>query len=262
MIRNALMRTALIALLVGAATSAPAASALAASNTAKRVRAFIKLPDWSGSWIVDSIHETAGSLLDVPKVKFFGDIPYNPTWKAQYDKRRGELRDKDVKACVIDFPTTMESPQPFMLTVLPEQTIYTAGDGTFRQIFTDGRKHPPKDELFPTVNGHSIGHWQGQTLMVDTIGRTPGPVRFLGAAAFSDQAHFSERIRMTGKDRLEDQMTIDDPVALAHPWTVTLGYDRTTLIDRLDPYYCELDDRIDFNKDGKLVIKPPSDAKP
>jgi hypothetical protein len=257
MIRKILMRAALAALLAGAATAT-----LAAPNAAKRVQAFAKLPDWSGYWIVDSIHETAGSLLDLPKVKFFGDIPYNPKWKAEYDKRRGELRDKDVKACIIDFPTTMESPQPFMLTVLPDQTIYIAGDGTFRQIFTDGRKHPPKDELFPTVNGHSIGHWQGQTLVVDTIGRTAGPVRFLGAAAFSDQARFSERIRLTGKDRLEDVMTIDDPVALAHPWTVTLGYDRTMLIDRLDPYYCELDDRIDFDKNGKMIIKPPPDSKP
>jgi len=235
-----------------------ASSALAAPNSAKRLKAFTKLPDWSGYWIVDSIEETAGSLLNVPKVKFFGDIPYNPTWKAAYDKRRGELREKEVKACVIDFPATMESPQPFMLTVTPEQTIYMAGDGTFRQIFTDGRKHPPKDELFPTVNGHSIGHWEGETLVVDTIGRTAGPVRFLGAAAFSDQARFSERIRMTGKDRLEDVMIIDDPVALTHPWTVTLDYDRTTLIDRLNPYYCELDDRIDFDKNGKMVIKPPS----
>ena len=253
MIRKILMRAALMALLAGAATAS-----LAAPNTAKRVQAFAKLPNWGGYWIVDSIHETAGSLLDVPKVKFFGDIPYNPKWMAEYNKRRGELRDKDVKACVIDFPTTMESPQAFMLTVLPEQTIYMAGDGTFRQIFTDGRPHPPKDELFPTVTGHSIGQWEGETLVVDTIGRTPGPVRFLGAASFSDQAHFHERIRMTGKDRLEDEMTIDDPVALAHPWTVKLGYDRTTLIDRLDPYYCELDDRVDFDKNGKMIIKPPA----
>ena len=254
MIGRVLRRAVLAALLVAAATSA-----LAAPNSAKRVKAFTKLPDWSGYWIVDSIHETAGSLLDVPKVKFFGDIPYNPTWKAQYDKRRGELREKEVKQCVIDFPTTMESPQAFMMTVTPEQTIYMAGDGTFRQIFTDGRPHPPKDQLFPSVTGHSIGHWEGQTLVVDTIARTPGPVLFLGAAAFSEQAHFRERIRMTGKDRLEDEMTIEDPVALAHPWTVKLGYDKTTLIDRLDPYYCELDDRIGF-KDGKMVIKPPTDA--
>jgi hypothetical protein len=256
MMHGVLKRAALAALLAAAA-----ASAHAAPNSAGRLKAFAKLPDWSGYWIVDSVHEDAGGVLDVPKVKFFGDIPYNPTWKAQYEKRKGELREKEVKQCIIDFPTTMESPQPFMMTVTPEETLYTAGDGTFRQIFTDGRPHPPKEQLFPTVTGHSIGHWEGQTLVVDTIGRLAGPVRFLGAAAFSDQAHFRERIRMTGKDRLEDEMTIEDPVALAHPWTVKLGYDRTTIIDRLDPYYCELDDRIDF-KDGKMVIKPPAEAKP
>ena len=249
--RSALFkRAALAALLAVAATAA-----LAAPNSAKRLQAFSKLPDWSGYWIVDSIHETAGSLLDVPKVKFFGDIPYNPTWMAEYNKRRGELREKEVKQCVIDFPTTMESPQPFMLTVTPEQTIYMAGDGTFRQIFTDGRPHPPKDQLFPSITGHSIGHWEGQTLVVDTVARIGGPVLFLGGASFSDQAHFKERISLVGKDKLEDEMTIDDPVALTHPWTVKLGYDKTTLIDHLDPYYCELDDRIAF-KDGKMVIKP------
>ena len=85
MIRKVLMRAALVALLAGAATVG-----LAAPNTAKRVQAFTKLPNWSGYWIVDSIHETAGSLLDVPKVKFFGDIPYNPKWMAEYNKRRGD----------------------------------------------------------------------------------------------------------------------------------------------------------------------------
>jgi hypothetical protein len=249
-----LRRTVLAALALAAAAS----SGVASPNSAARLQAFARLPDWSGYWIVDSIEETAGSLLNVPKVKLFGDIPYNPTWMAQYNKRRGELRDKDVKQCVIDFPATMESPQPFMLTVTPEQTLYTAGDGTFRQIFTDGRGHPPKDQLFPSITGHSIGRWDGETLVVDTVGRKAGPVLFLGAAAFSEQAHFNERIRLTAKDRLEDVMTIDDPVALTHPWTVTFNYDRTTLIDRLDPYYCELDERIGFDSNGRMVIKPPA----
>ena len=159
---------------------------------------------------------------------------------------------------IIDFPTTMESPQPFNLIVTPEETVFTTGDGTFRHIFTDGRGHPGKDDLWPTITGHSIGHWQGQTLVVDTIARTAGPDRYLGLAAYSAAARFVERIRMTGKDRLEDQMTIDDPAAFTHPWKLTLGFSRITFIDRLDPYYCELDDRTKV-VDGKLVILPPPD---
>jgi hypothetical protein len=142
-----------------------------------------------------------------------------------------------------------------MMTVTPEQTVYMAGDGTFRQIFTDGRPHPPKDQLFPSVTGHSIGHWEGQTLVVDTIARSPGPDRFLGLAAYSEKAHFSERIRLTGKDTMEDLMTIDDPVAFTHPWTVRLAYRRVTYINHLDPYYCEINDRIEI-KDGQELITP------
>ncbi len=48
----------------------------------------------------------------------------------------------------------MESPQPFEAIVTPEETVLTFGDGTFRHIFTDGRGHPSKDELWPTVTGH------------------------------------------------------------------------------------------------------------
>jgi hypothetical protein len=147
----------------------------------------------------------------------------------------------------------MESPQPFELIVTPEETVYTAGDGTFRHIYTDGRGHPA--DVWPTVTGHSIGHWEGQTLVVDTIARTPGPDRFLGLASYSEKARFTERIRMTGKDALEDRMTIVDPVAFTAPWTLTITYKRVTFIDRFDPYYCELDNRIDI-KDGREVIKP------
>ncbi len=91
--------------------------------------------------------------------------------------------------------------------------------------------------------------------MVDTIARSPGPDRFLGLAAYSEKAHFSERIRMTGKDSLEDRMTIDDPEAFTRPWTLTLTFQRVTYIDRFDPYYCELDTRIEL-RDGKEIIKP------
>ncbi len=91
--------------------------------------------------------------------------------------------------------------------------------------------------------------------MVDTIARTAGPDHFLGMAAYSEQARFTERLRMIGKDRLEDRMTIDDPVAFTHPWTVTLGYKRVTYINRFDPYYCEFDNRVQI-VDGKESILP------
>ena len=226
-------------------------------NTPARVRAFAQLPDWSGIWTADGLdvgvsgHSPNDSAFLA--LKFAGKPPYNPTWEAQYRKRMADAGTAVTKQCIIDFPATMESPQPFELIVTPEETVYTSGDGTFRHIHTDGRKHP--DDVWPTVTGHSIGHWEGKTLVVDTIARSPGPDRFLGFAAYSEKARFSERIRMTGKDAMEDQMTIEDPVAFTAPWKLTLTYKRVTFIDRLDPYYCELDKRIDI-KDGREVINP------
>jgi hypothetical protein len=245
--------------ILAALLTAVAAPAHAAQNSPKRAQAFARLPDWSGIWLSDSIDEDAGGNLNDDPIKFRRAPPYNAEWEAAWQKRKEELKTKQTRGCLIDFPITLESPQPFKLIVTPEETIYLSGDGMWRQIFTDGRPHPPKDKLWPTVTGHSIGHWEGQTLVVDTIARSPGYARFIESVAFSEAAHFHERIRMTGKDSMEDQMTIDDPVAFTHPWVLTLGYKRVTFLDRLDPYYCELDERIDFDKEGKMVIKKPAD---
>jgi hypothetical protein len=250
-------KPAIMAMALLAATGA----AHAAPNSAKRLKAFAQLPDWSGIWFSDSIEEDAGGSLNVGRVKFFGHPPYNAAWEAEYQKRRAKLASQEFKQCVVDFPASMESPQPFNLIVTPEETVYTAGDGTFRHIFTDGRSHPPKDGLFPSITGDSIGRWEGETLVVDTVARRPGPLMFLGSAAFSEAAHFHERIRMTDKNTMEDQLTIDDPVAFTHPWVLNLGYKRVTVIDHIDPYYCDVDDRIDI-VDGKMVIKPTDPAKP
>ena len=251
------MRRIILATLI----SLSVASAHAAPNSPARLRAFAKLPNWTGIWIENANEsEVSGHYQNekeaVAAFKFFGHPPYNAAWEAEYQKRLAAvLAVTATKGCVIDFPATMESPQTFELIVTPEETVYTAGDGTFRHIYTDGRRHPAKDDLWPTITGDSIGHWEGQTLVVDTIARTPGPDRFLGIAAYSDQAHFIERIRMTGKNSMEDQMTIDDPTAFTHPWKLTLGYKRVTYINRFDPYYCELDNRIEL-KDGKEIIVP------
>ena len=242
--------TALLALTVAPAHAAPSTA---------RLKAFARLPDWSGIWTVDVVPTDASGRYQNDKgyaaFKFAGQPPYNAAWQADYEKRLAAANSKVSKGCIIDFPATMESPQPFELSVTPEQTVYIAGDGTFRQIHTDGRAHLKGDDLWPTVTGVSVGHWEGQTLVVDTIARSPGPDRFLGMAAYSEKAHFSERIRLTGKDTMEDLMTIDDPVAFTHPWTVKLAYRRVTYINHLDPYYCEINDRIEI-KDGEELITP------
>jgi hypothetical protein len=85
--------------------------------------------------------------------------------------------------------------------------------------FADGRPHPKKEDLWPTDLGDSIGHWEGATLVIDTIARKAGPVvpNTVGFADLSAQAHFTERLTRIDADTLQDDMTIDDPQRFVHP---------------------------------------------
>lgn len=86
-----------------------------------------------------------------------------------------------------------------------------------RQIYLDGRKHPENVEA--TWNGHSVGHWEGDTLVVDTVGLRAESWLDTGGHEHSDQLHVLEKFRRPDLDTLEIERTITDPVALAKPMT-------------------------------------------
>ena len=109
------------------------------------------------------------------------------------------------------------------VTVIPEALL------SVRRIFTDGRGHPP--DLEKTWMGDSIGHWEGDTLVVDTIGTHAGPLNGSGATVlvlasdkeprlpYSESLHVTERIHMLDHGKyLEDEITFDDPVMYTHPF--------------------------------------------
>ena len=110
---------------------------------------------------------------------------------------------------------------PELMVVLYESD--TIG-GTFRMIYTDGRPHPK--DIDPSYLGDSIGHWEGDTLVVDVIGLNDET--WLGgglqsekfALMHSDQEHVIERYTRTG-DILTYEATVDDPVVLTKPWVIT-----------------------------------------
>ncbi len=91
-------------------------------------------------------------------------------------------------------------------------------DHEVRQIFTDGREHPRILEL--TWNGHSIGRWDGDTLVVDTIGIRDESWLDQGGHEHSTELHVVERFRRVDADTLEMERTLTDPIALAKPFTI------------------------------------------
>ena len=118
------------------------------------------------------------------------------------------------------FPRILLSPFPMQIVQAPAEVIVLFEyDHFIRQIFLDRRAHPDPSDLDPSWMGDSIGHWEGNTLVVDTVGLTDRSWLDQVGHAHSDALHVVERIRRVDHDTLEDELVIDDPKVYTKPWT-------------------------------------------
>jgi hypothetical protein len=106
--------------------------------------------------------------------------------------------------------------EPALVTIL-----YEAMSG-FRQIFLDGRTLP--EDPNPTWMGYSVGHWDGDTLVVDTTGFNGKTWLDVNGHPTTEALHVTERFRRRDFGHLDLQLTIDDPKAYSKPWTVNLSW--------------------------------------
>jgi hypothetical protein len=121
--------------------------------------------------------------------------------------------------------------QPGQLTIMQSPTAIVMINSWYaepRAIYLDGRKAPPPEHELGgdqrTEHGHSNGRWEGDTLVVETVNVLDGYYDQTDAP-HSEQIKITERIRRISPTRLENQMTIEDPVMLTRPWQVTRHYD-------------------------------------
>jgi hypothetical protein len=240
----------------------------AGSNSPARIHAFAALPDWSGIWLsaawpLDVSGRPPGGEAQLREgLQLIRPPPYNPVWKAKYEegmKDTAALAAKNAtfKLCARSFPALMEGPWMFQIVVVPEETLLAFENQQVRHIYTDGREHPPADELWPTRLGDSVGRWRGNTLVIDTIARKQEPLAPRAwLSMLSDRAHFTEELRMVDKNELEDELTIDDPIALAYPWRMKLTFKRVAELNRVVEYDCTENDRNPV-VDGKMMITSP-----
>ena len=157
------------------------------------------------------------------------DVPIQP-WA------RALLKDRNERF-LADEPYTRCKPSPAARSVgtaygiellnLPGSGhIYlfqTGGAHSFRTIYVDGRSHPA--EVEKSYLGHSVGHWEGDTLVVDTVGFNEGAWMDRFGLPHTDRLHTIERFTRLDSDTLDYTITIDDPGAYTAPWTS--GYLKT-----------------------------------
>jgi len=175
-----------------------------------------------------------------------GDIPYNDKGKAQYAKnmaglKDGSIKDESRRLCNPDgVPRILGNPYPFKIIHTPGQTtIVYELNRVFRIVLMDQPQVSAHElEIAPYYSGHSIGHWDGDTLVVETTGYNDKTFLDATGAPHSDAMTTVERIRkITGSKQLEDVVTITDPDMLTRPITARYVYDPHPEV-QLEQYVC------------------------
>lgn len=202
-------------------------------------------PDLSGMWSLEA-PPCAGVCEDYvggPEfgnlgAKLPGGLPYLPAVAELVQKRAADIgRDDPVAYCKpAGVVRLLTFPPPRKILQLPgEIVLLSERDVTFWQIFTDGRPLP-KDPS-PTPNGFSVGKWEGDILVVQTIGLREGTWLDRRGSPLTEAAKLSWRFRRVNFGRLEIDLTVDDPGAYSRPWTVKLLQNIVLDTELLD-YHC------------------------
>ena len=187
-------------------------------------------PDLNGLWGPDRTF-----IYDISSTLKKGDtLPLQP-WAAELAKKRMSKDDPEANCLPAGVPRMAPYPwkivqQPKLIVFLFEGNIHS-----YRQIFLDGRGHP--DNLDPTWYGHSIGKWEGDTLVVDTVGFNDKFWFDFAGHPHTEKLHITERYRRPDYSNLEFEVVIDDPGAYTRPFTM---YGRSPLMENSEimEYIC------------------------
>lgn len=177
-------------------------------------------PDLSGVWLGGSGNDLAQRLAP-------GDtLPLLPA-AAALKKTRQAKDDPEANCLPAGVPRT--APYPWRIIQYPTHKaathlffLFEGNIHSYRQIFMDGRQHPP--DLDPTWYGHSIGRWDGNTLVVDTVGYNDKFWFDFVGNPHTEQLHTIERWTRTDLGHLVNEVTIDDPGAYSRPFKLRFGF--------------------------------------
>lgn len=202
-------------------------------------------PDFSGTWErypdpwepgpfpMDPPPPGGGPKLKEPYASEFRKLQ---ELKAEAYKEGKPLVEPSTQCVPEGMPTIMAAVHPIEILQTPEQVLVLAEFLTQTRRIYLNEEMPDPEEIFPGYNGYSVGRWEGDTLVVETIGIRED-VKFHGIPR-TENMKITERIRLTGPDLIESQIVIEDPEVLVSPYEFTFGYKRNPDY-RIMEYICD-----------------------
>jgi hypothetical protein len=169
---------------------------------------------WNLPWITDFSEQIVDG----------GEVPFLPWAKAmhEYNASNHVAYDPEGFCLPPGGPRAFGTPYPAEFIQQNDRivVIFEGGAHVWREIHMDGRPHPSADELNPTYFGHSVGRWEGDTLVIDTVGYNEKTWLDFGGHMHTDELRTVERITRPDKNTLHYETTITDPGAYSEPWTI------------------------------------------
>jgi hypothetical protein len=223
------------------------------------------LPDWAGVWIIPGPKFVAALLAEsdpknprAPKL-----TPVNLERLNAYNIRRTtgvDLPGSDhartnTELCLpTGVPGVMRDPVGTEFLFNPGRvTIISEAGPTIRRVYTDPKSHAPLDPDASTYAGTSVGHWEGQTLVIETTHISPR-AQLIATVQTSGAARLTERIHLVDPKHLQIDTDVEDPGAMTAPWHYSRVYERRDDINMLE-VSC-LDNNRDKNGDEPDLTPP------
>jgi len=187
-------------------------------------------PDLTGFWNNQYTPNLAQALGHEPPYTSYGA----ERWK------NVDTKDDPTGMCLPVGPSrAFTAPMPFQVVQGPTMVAFLFEYQTiYRMVYID-KKHPPDIMDYPEFMGHSIGHWEGDTLVIDTVGINERSWLDTAGHEHSGQLHLIERIQKLDNDHLKYTVTYDDPMFFTQPWSITRTFTRGKPTDRIMAYSCE-----------------------
>jgi hypothetical protein len=205
-------------------------------------------PGMGGPWAIDT---------------FSAKLPALTAWgQAKFDAAKPQRGPRGVAVAETDdlvyqcyppgVPRIYLHPFPFEIVQTPARVLMVFEyDHLIRQIFTDGREH--RTDLPPSWMGDSIGHFEGDTLVVDTTGFNDRTWIDRIAVPHSEDMRLTERMHLNASGYLQIDMRVEDPKALAAPWEFTRYFKKTDWT--IDELVCKDNSNFDDFENSVLEFK-------